>query len=475
MYETETHFKDPSYEGSPLTNIRDNFASQADIPLKETSRDLQRIGAVVDGLKRVYDNVAQRAAEGMALTPQEASDVNMAVTGMAETASVDCQTLSTENFLDPYGAIVSTGITMEGIKEAIVKGLKRTGEIIMKLISRLVDWFSGKSRALQEAIRGTRHAWRDFGKIVNTQLIGGFLGEGYIKINPEMAEILMVDGGMPQNLAGAMAKFYASCGSAAENTGDAIDRVGDILDAVFTVLNKSGGSGNSAGGSGVVPYSGGGNVSNNGKSKEDIEIEIGVEIAKRVKYKNYQELTATKPVKTEDGTPIRIGPALIGGHVLVFNKPTGEDADELAQDGSVVMTIKQAEDKFGIKTGYATELKGSFNVANFVTLCTNQQVGKSLDINFNKVFDIENKVKKSRDDIIGKLHQINRLLESGADDGTFNGTMPYIRTVSKLLTLQQSNLGSTMTVLTANMNRFTGILDAIRNQFIKARGYQHAR
>lgn len=467
MYETETNFKDPSYEGSPLTNIRDNFASQTEVKLKATSHDLQRIGAVVEGLKRVYDNVATRAAEGMAMTPQEAADVNMAVTGMADTVDVECQTLSVENFADPYGAHISTTISMEGIKDAILKGLKRIGEIIVKLITHLIDWFTSKGRALKEAMLETRHTWRTLGKFL-TNVGSAFVEEKLATLNVDVLKFLLCDGSIPQNLGGAMKKFFASCGEAAENTGDAIERVDVILDAIYSVLSKqttTGGGSSSSTAVGFYNSSAGSRTA--GMSQEDIEVAIGVEIGKNIKYKTYRELNATRKVKTSDGGELRIGPALLGNHVLIFNKPESNEVDDLVQDGSLVMSIGRAEEKFGIKTGYTTEVKSKFAVANIVTLMGGRDVGSAIDLNFNKVFDIENKLKSSRNGIMGKLNQLNSLFNNDGSDNNVEAGLQYVRAVSKLLRLHQENLASTITVLTANMNDFRAAMEAVMAVFNK--------
>lgn len=476
MYETETNFKDPSYEGSPLTNIRDNFASQTEVKLKATSHDLQRIGAVVEGLKRVYDNVATRAAEGMAMTPQEAADVNMAVTGMADTVDVECQTLSVENFADPYGAHISTTISMEGIKDAILKGLKRIGEIIVKLITHLIDWFMSKGRALKEAIRKTRHTRRAFTQILTT-IASGLVSDRMASLKAENIQFLLLDGNIPQNIGGEMKKFFASCGEAAENTGDAIDRVDVILDAVFTVLSKqTTASGGSSASTAVGFYDNSAGSRTTGMSQDDVEIAIGVEIGKSIKYGSYRELKGTRKVKTSAGGELRIGPALIGNHILIYSKPESNEADDLAQDGSLVTTIARAEEKYGIKTGYTSEMKSKIAFANIVTDLGGRGVDSAIDLNFNKVFDIENKLKSSRNGIMGKLTQLNTLFNSDSSDNNVEAGLQYVRAVSKMLRLQQENLASTITVLTDNMDQFRSFMEDIvnffnKNQF-KTEGYK---
>lgn len=449
MYETETHFKDPSYEGSPLTNIRDNFASQADIPLKETSRDLQRIGAVVDGLKRVYDNVAQRAAEGMALTPQEASDVNMAVTGMAETASVDCQTLSTENFLDPYGAIVSTGITMEGIKESILSGLKRSAEIIIKFFKFLLSWVGDKSRHTLDLLRKTRHTWRDFVTTVNESSLKSYT------FKEEVPTVLLVDGNVPTNIADAMTVYFTSCEQAIQNTADAVVRIDSMLDGVYGSVKKVGTSSSLGSTSTAVATT---------PDTTDAEIEIGVNIGKFVKFTNYRALQNTKPVKQASGGTVRISRPLIGNNVLVYVKPESNSPEDIINDGSVVMDIAAAEERFEIKTGYETELKGKRNVVFAFNALAAPNVGRALDSSLKNIGNAASYIKSVQDLMPEKINELISVVKDAPNNDLMSAAMRYVRLSSIMLRAQQSNLQTTYKTLESNMHQMINILIELKSK-----------
>lgn len=156
----ETNIRDP-YTGNPLTNIVDASASQ----LPELTREegeYRKVASVADGLANIYKQVVDSASNGMGITPEEASDVNVAVTTMADSIGLECRMPSMESFHEGVmGRTIGTTLTIESIGETISKTIKRLIDIFMRMLEKFKAWVTDKSRHSKNAVSKAYKAARE--------------------------------------------------------------------------------------------------------------------------------------------------------------------------------------------------------------------------------------------------------------------------------------------------------------------------
>lgn len=138
----------PNVTANTLNDIREELEESYDLDAVE------RLNGVTKDLTRIHDQIESSLPEG-GLTPREASafrtaaDIAVADTGVGIGDSMPSQ----ESFKSSVDRMEATRLSMEGIMDRIKKVGKKTWEVIVKMVKRVIEHLSSFSAKIRESIR----------------------------------------------------------------------------------------------------------------------------------------------------------------------------------------------------------------------------------------------------------------------------------------------------------------------------------